>query len=204
MNSWILRNYRNLSEGSRSSDNNGQTPVTAKYEKTFVNTETGEIRSTTDLQTKIYKRDTCVKLFFDTYKKYFVKKTHSILCGVVKQEEYNSITKFIHTITRKLQRKGIDRLGYVWIRDIGDEIFHKHYHVIIATTRINPTLFHELFRKKKHNHYDMQFLKTPKGMAKYITDKDLFGAKKQRSYGKSRLFSIKKVTKNKLKRNHAN
>ena len=136
--------------------------------------------------------------------KYFVKKTHSILCAVVNQEEYNSITKFIHAITRKLQRRGIDRLGYVWIRDIGAEIFHKHYHVFIATTRINPTLFHELFCKKKHNHYDIQFLKTPKGMAKYITDKDLYGAAKQRTYGKSNKFPIKKVIKAKLKRTNVN
>jgi hypothetical protein len=204
MNSWILRNYRNLSEGSTSSDNNGQTPITAKYEKTFVNTETGEVRSRTDLQTKIYKRDTCVESFFTTYKEYFVKKTHSILCAVVNQDEYNSITKFIHTLTRKLQRKGIDRLGYVWIRDIGDEIFHKHYHVIIATTRINATLFHELFCNKKHNHYDLQFLKTPKGMAKYITDKDLFGTKNQRSYGRSRKFLLKKTSRTKFKRTYVN
>jgi hypothetical protein len=204
MNSWILRNYRNLSEGSTSSNNNGQTPITAKYEKTFVNIETGEVRSRTDLQTKMYKRDICVESFFTVYKEYYGKKTHSILCAVVNQDQYNSITKFINTITRKFKRKGIDILGYVWVRDIGDKIFHKHYHVIFATPLINAALFKEIFCNKKHNHYDIQFLKTLKGMAKYIKDKDLFGAKKQRSFGKSRLFSIKKVPKSKFKRANAN
>ena len=199
MNHWNLIYIHYLSEGSMKSDNIGHTPLTAKYKKTFLNTETGQICEVTDLESKIYKRDNYVKLFFNVYTKYFVNKTHSVICAVVNQEEYATITKFVNTITRKLQRKGIDRLGYVWVRDVGDEIFHKHYHIIIATTRINEVLFNELFCRKKHNHYDVEFLKTPKGMAKYITDKDLYGANKQRTYGKSWKFPIRKLMKSKLK-----
>lgn len=193
MNHWTLMNIRYLSEGSKKSDNIGQTPLTAKYKKTFLNIETGQICEVTDLESKIYKRNNYLKLFFSVYTKYFVKKSLSILTAVVNQDEYQSITKFVNTITRKLKRKGVDRLGYVWVRDVGDEIFHKHYHIIIATTRINEVLFNELFCKKKHNHYEVEFLKTPKGKATYITDKDLYGANKQRSYGKSRRFPLKRV-----------
>jgi hypothetical protein len=127
MNHWNLMNIRYLSEGSKKSDNIGQTPLTAKYKKTFLNKETGQICEVTDLESKIYKRNNCVKLFFSVYTKYFVKKSLSILTAVVNQDEYQSITKFVNTITRKLKRKGVDRLGYVWVRDVGDEIFHKHY-----------------------------------------------------------------------------
>ena len=204
MSHWNLLNIRYLSEGSKKRDNMGQTPLTAKYKKTFLNTETGQICEVTDLESKIYKRDNYLKLFFNVYTKYFVKKTHSVICVVVNQDEYITITKFVNTITRKLHRKGIDRLGYVWVRDVGDEIFHKHYHIIIATTRINEVLFNELFCEKKHNHYEVQFLKTPKGMAKYITDKDLYGANKQRTYGKSRKFPINKELKPKLKQPNVN
>ena len=193
MNHWTLMNIRYLSEGSKKSDNIGQTPLTAKYKKTFLNKETGQICEVTDLESKIYKRNNCLKLFFSVYTKYFVKKSLSILTAVVNQDEYQSITKFVNTITRKLKRKGVDRLGYVWVRDVGDEIFHKHYHIKIATTRINEVLFNELFCKKKHNRYEVEFLKTPKGMATYITDKDLYGANKQRTYGKSRRFPLKRV-----------
>jgi hypothetical protein len=200
----MLLNTKYLSDGSKKSDNIGQTPIIAKYENTFVNTVTGEVRSVTDLQSKIYKRDNCLKLFFRVYTKWFVKKSHSIICAVVNQDEYDTISKFINTITRKLQRKGIDRLGYVWVRDVGKEKFHKHFHILIATTRINKVLFNELFNGKKHNRYEVQFLKTPRGMAKYITDKDLYGANKQRTYGKSRQFPIVKAIKPKFKCTNAN
>jgi hypothetical protein len=177
----------------------GQAPLTAKYKKTFLNTETGQICEITDLESKIYKRNNCLKLFFNVYTKYFVKKSLTILTAVVNDDEYPSITKFVNTVTRKLKRKGIDRLGYVWVRDVGKKKFHKHYHIIIATTKIDDGLFKELFSKKKHNHYEVQFLKTPKGMAKYIKVKDLYGANKQRTYGKSRKFPIKKEIKPKNK-----
>jgi hypothetical protein len=190
MNHWNLLNIRYLSEGSNKSDNLGQTPLTPKYKKTFINKETGQICEVTDLESKIYKRDNCLKLFFSVYAKYFVKKSLSIISAVVNQDKYHSITKFVNTITRKLIRRGIKRLGYVWVRDVGNEIFHKHYHIIIATTKINEGLFKELFSNKKHNNYEVQFLKTPKGMAKYITDKVLYGANKQRAYGKSRNFTV--------------
>jgi len=199
MNHWNLFNIRYLSEGSKKSDNMGQAPLTAKYKKTFLNTETGQICEITDLESKIYKRNNCLKLFFNVYTKYFVKKSLTILTAVVNDDEYPSITKFVNTVTRKLKRKGIDRLGYVWVRDVGKKKFHKHYHIIIATTKIDDGLFKELFSKKKHNHYEVQFLKTPKGMAKYIKVKDLYGANKQRTYGKSRKFPIKKEIKPKNK-----
>jgi hypothetical protein len=195
MSNWILKNLSYLSEGSKKSVNTGQTPIIAKYKKTFLNIETSELREVTDLESKIHKRNNYLKLFFEVYSKYFTKKSHSVLCVVVNQEEYSTITKFVNTLTRKLQRKGVDRLGYVWVRDVGDEIFHKHFHIIVATTRISAEQFNELFFKKDHNNYEVQFLKTPKGMAKYITDKDLYGCSKQRSYGKSRFFPIKKQIK---------
>ena len=204
MNPWILKSLSYLSEGSEKSDKLGQTPITAKYKKTFLNIETSELREITDLQSKLYKRDNYLKLFFSVYTKYFKEKTHSVICAVVNQDEYSTITKFVNTIGRKLQRKGIDRLGYVWVRDVGDEIFHKHFHIIIATTRISEELFKELFFEKKHNRYEVQFLKTPKGMAKYITDKNLYGEDKQRTYGKSRFFPIKKQNMTKQIRTNVN
>ncbi len=187
MQEWKLVKIQYLSEGSVTSDNNGQTPSTAKYKKTFLNTVTGEVRDVTDLAGKRYKRDECLRLFYNTYSKYLFSQSHSFLAIVVNQREYPTITKFVHTITRKLKRKGVKRLGYFWVRDIGDKIFEKHFHIIIATTKINKDLFKELFYKKKHSHYEVQFLRTRTGMHKYIKKKELYAAKKQRSHGRSRL-----------------
>jgi len=133
-----------------------------------------------------------LNLFLKVYRKHYVQRNISILSAVVNQDEYASISKFVNTITRKLKRKGIARLGYVWVRDVGDEIFHKHYHIIIATTSISGNKFNELFFNKKHNDYEVQYVRTLTGISDYLKGKELFGANKQRTYGKSRKFPVSK------------
>jgi hypothetical protein len=196
MNEWALRNIRYLSEGSNKSVNVGQTPVLEKYKKTFLNLETGELKEITDLQSKIYKRDRFMRDFFNAYLKSFSNKKVSILSAVVNQDTYPTITKFINTITRKLKRKGIERLGYFWVRDVGDKRFHKHFHILLATSRISAEKFKSIFENKDHNNYDIEFLKS-KGMKSYINDKELYAANKQRAFGKSKTFPLK-LNKSKL------
>ena len=191
-NIWSLIYTKYISEGSYSSDNVGHIPMRAKYKRTFLNQMTGEISEVTDLQSKKYKRDKHLRLFYNVYSKYHGSNSLSILSIVVNEDEYSTITKFINTITRKLKRKGVDRLGYVWIRDVGEEVFRKHYHLLMATSRIEGSLFRELFSKKNHNQYRVQFLKYRKGMKNYLSKKDLFGDSKHRAYGKSRFFPITK------------
>lgn len=190
MDYWILMNLKYLSEGSDISDNLGQTPMTAKYRKTFLNIMSGEIQEVTDLQSKLYRRDRNIGAFYNVYAKYYLDKTVSLLSAVVNQSEYRSISKFVNTISRKLKRKGIERLGYIWTRDIGDIKFEKHYHIILASSRIDGSVFHQLFKKKKHSHYDIEFLKYETGMISYLKEKSLYGCKKQRTYGKSRQFPL--------------
>jgi len=156
-----------------------------------LNMQTGEICETTDLQGKIYRRDTALHSFFRKYSSAFSRREVSVFSAVVNQDKYPTITKFINTTTRKLKRKGIERFGYVWVRDVGDKYF-KHFHVLIATIRIDEKDFNQLFNKKKNNHYEIQFLKSPKGMKKYLKDKNLYGSIRQRTYGKSRKFLLPK------------
>ena len=189
MSEWALRKIRYLSEGSNKSVNTGQTPILPKYQKTFLNIETGELNEITDLQSKIYKRDKFLRLFFNVYQKYYSNKKITILSAVVNQDTYPTITKFINTITRKLKRKGIERLGYFWVRDVGDKRFHKHFHILLATSRISAEKFKSIFEKKDHNNYDIEFLKS-KGMKSYINDKELYAANKQRAFGKSKTFPL--------------
>jgi hypothetical protein len=190
MSEWKLRKIRYLLEGSKKSDNIGQTPVRAKYCKSFLNLETGQLNDVTDLQSKIYKRDKFVRLFFNVYFKHYINKQISILSAVVNQDEYPTIAKFINTITRKLKRKGIDRLGYVWIRDVGGERFHKHFHILLATSTITAEKFKNIFEKKNHNNYEVEFLGKSKGMGGYIKEKELYAANKQRAFGKSKIFPL--------------
>ena len=162
-----------------------------EYKKTFVNIFTGEIKETTDLRSKLFKRDSLIIAFSEKYIVPFRQKRITIFSVVVNQNEYSSITKFINTVTRKLKRRGVERLGYVWVRDVGDKCY-KHFHVLIATTRIDEKDFNQLFNKKKNNDYEVQFLKSPKGMKKYLNEKNLYGERRQRTYGKSRKFLLPK------------
>lgn len=190
MSEWALRKIRYLSEGSNKSVNSGQTPILPKYQKTFLNIETGELNEITDLQSKIYKRDRFLQSFFNVYYGSNTKNKISILSAVVNQDSYPTITKFINTITRKLKRKGIDRLGYFWVRDVGDKRFHKHFHIFLATSKISAEKFKSIFEKKDHSNYEIEFLKS-KGMKRYINDKELYAANKQRAFGISKTFPLK-------------
>ena len=189
MSEWALRKIRYLSEGSNKSVNSGQTPILPKYQKTFLNIETGELNEITDLQSKIYKRDRFLQSFFNVYYGSNTKNKISILSAVVNQDSYTTITKFINTITRKLKRKGIDRLGYFWVRDVGDKRFHKHFHIFLATSKISAEKFKSIFEKKDHSNYEIEYLKS-KGMKSYINDKELYAANKQRAFGKSKTFPL--------------
>lgn len=191
MGEWALRKISYLSEGSNKSVNIGQTPILPKYNKIYLNLETGEINEITDLQSKIYKRDKFLRLFFNVYFKYYTNKQITILSTVANQDTYPTITKYINTITRKLKRKGIDRLGYFWIRDVGHERFHKHFHILIATSRITAEKLKNIFEKKDHNNYEVKFLESKKGMSGYINDKELYAANKERAFGKSKTFPLK-------------
>jgi hypothetical protein len=91
----------------------------------------------------------------------------------------------VNTISKKFARKGIKKLGHVWVRDIGDIQAEKHFHILIATTRIEPEAFRNLFSKKRHSNYDVEFARNPKGLRTYIKQKELYGSKKQRAFGKS-------------------
>ncbi len=188
MNNWGIHCIQYLSKKSIESINTGQTPLTPKYNLTFVEKNTGLLSTTSDLDLKKRKRLCSFVAFRDTYSRLYKKNRVSILTIVVNDADYPKIGKFINTITRKLKRKGIERLGYIWVRDIGDIKFEKHYHVLIATSPITKELFFEMFHKKKHSNYEVQFVRSTNGITRYLTDKELFAAKRQRAYQASRKF----------------
>ena len=133
MDNWKLTRLTPLLGKSEVSDKLGQTPLLPKWNKSYLNTETGEITHTTDLKGKEYKRDSIFNDFLKTYSSLYRQHKISILTIVVNEESYLTISKFMNTISRKLKRKGISKLGYVWSRDIGEKRFVKHYHLLLYT-----------------------------------------------------------------------
>lgn len=189
MSDYILYKFESLG-WSDNSNNSGHTPRKAKSLKTFLNIITGVLHSQTDLAILKSKRDNAIKTFYNTYKRLYEKQEISILSFVVYEEDYPSISKFLNTISAKLRRKLIRKLGYIWVRDVGDIKFEPHYHIILATSRISKDDFENLFLKKLQK-FKVEFQKTKSGLKKYLLDKELFGKKGQRTFGRSKSFKKK-------------
>jgi hypothetical protein len=188
MKPYFLYKYVNLLGESNNSDNYGQIPQVAKSLKYFVNRFTGELFLITDLQQRKNKRNQHLDNFIKTYSNNCRDNVVSILGIVVNVCDYPSISKFLDSIKKKLKRKNIQALGYVWVRDSGDRRAIPHFHLMLATTAITSVEFEELFKKKSHSKYEVQLSHNPKGLKAYIKVKELYGAKRQRAFGKSREF----------------
>ena len=188
MNEYKLWKFDVLSGASIESNKSGQNPQQAKIRKHYVNLNTAEVNVITDLDSRKYKRNKLMANFKLAYNNQFKKQKVSILTFAVKESKYSSISVFLNMLNKKLSRKQIQKLGYVWVRDVGEKNFEKHFHIIVATSRITPNIFHELFYKKRHSNFDVEFLRNPNGMKAYLTKKDLYGINKQRAFGKSKEF----------------
>jgi hypothetical protein len=191
INDWLFAGATKLEGELEYSHKLGQQAQKPKYEKRFVNTHTGEYSITTDLAIKKNRRKKHLNNFKRCYEKYLKRKEISLLGVIVNQKSYDKISKFMNTCKKKLNRKGVKTLGYVWQRDVGDEMF-EHYHILLATTRINN--FYEIFKNKKNNKYNIEFEPINR-MKNYLAKKELFGIKKQRAYGKSREFKVPEIQK---------
>ncbi len=188
MKKYKLWKFDLLSGGSIESDNSGQTPQRAKFRKHFVNLETAEVSHITDLESRKYKRNKYLDAFTAVYNNPFSSQRISLLSFVVNDAKYKSISHFLNMLNKKLGRKNISKLGYVWVRDVGDIRFERHFHLLIATSRIDRKTFQELFSKKSHSEYEVQFFRNVKGLQSYLKKKNLYGIKKQRAFGKSKEF----------------
>lgn len=191
MKEWKLIRYQPISETSNTSDNVGQTPLLPKYDKIYLNLETAEVKYSNDLIQKKNRRNSIFNSFSNIYSRLYSKNLVSLFSIVVSNDEYDGkMSKFINSFSKKLKRKGIDKLGYVWIRDIGDIKFEKHFHLLFASSFISSKLFKELFSKKSSNQYSVQFIKKINGIKRYIREKELFASHKQRAFGKSKEFLL--------------
>lgn len=190
MSDWILFKLKAIEGTSIESDNSGQTPKKPRIIKTFLNSLTGEISITTDLASKKLKRDVNVNLFKTTYFPYYKEQQVSCLSFVVKDSAYEKISDFMSFIKKKLKRKKLEIFGYFWIRDVGEVHFEKHYHIMIACTRLKENVFGELFKNKKTKDYDVQFTRNIKALSDYCRKKELYGKFRQRTNGRSLTYKV--------------
>lgn len=186
-----LKKLKYLLEGSDNSNNSGYTPNIPKYEKTYIEDATSEIIITTDLAERIYNRNCNLNRFFNKYRSLtFKTKTVTVLCAIIDQVHCPKIDNYIKNLKRMLERKEIQVLGYVWQRDVGDNRFEKHYHLLIATTRMDLKISTqiELYGSINPDRFRIELMKTKGGMQKYLRKKEIFSARYQKGFSKSQCF----------------
>ena len=189
MNNWKVLNIVNLDQ-SNNINNSGFTPKVAKQEIKLVNQLNHQTFITTDLDVKKNKRKNKFTCFVSTYKTYCKKKAVSIIGLIIDSEKYPDTSEFINSFKKQLKRRGIRTLGYISTRDVGDNKFRKHVHVLLATNYIDSAMFNSLYSAKKHSNYEVELIKYVEKMTGYLIKKELFGIKRQRAFSCSMQFIL--------------
>lgn len=188
----ILKKIQYLLEGSEISNNLGLTPLKARYDKHYLETLTGEETITTDLDERKNRKTNGLSQFMETYVGlYFEESSVTILSAVVDATIYPKLSDFIKNFRRRLKRRKIELLGYVWQRDVGGTLY-KHYHLLIATKRMSEVLVKEIIEIGDGNKekFSFQALKTKGGMKDYLDKKELYAAPKERCWSRSNKFKM--------------
>lgn len=172
-----------LIEPSLDSDNLCQQH-TPRWRKYFLNEDTGQIFSCTDIDIKKKNRLDKLKLFIDAYYDLYENNKLSISSTVVNVDDYK-VSEFLLFTKRKLLRHNIHILGYVSVVDSGSIKNKNHYHILIATTLISEEQLNDLMNDKDKKRFSSEFLKTKNGMKEYLHKKAVFSITKGRSYSSS-------------------
>ena len=154
------------------------------YSSVFQNDNDGSFFELDDVQIMRHKRNKALFMFFDTYanKEKYQLFEFGLPCLV---------SENMSVIIRKLKRKcnSINNklLGYVWVYDVGEENFGAHYHLIIATMKINDYKYPIALKLDfKGSKIHGNFVKKDEAFKNYLTGKCLYDrGYRKRLYGRS-------------------
>jgi hypothetical protein len=179
------RAYPLIARGSYTINDLAVIPRSATKAIRFVEHETGEMFTTTDLAIKKSKRKKALSDFQDAYKIFLKKKSVTIMLIVVPVENYRTVGEFIKGLKDKFGRRKIYTYGYYWQRDIGDVLFEMHYHIMLAVSRIDASAFKELMENKKPHNYKVVLCNSLERYKNYLKKKEIYAPHKCRAYGRS-------------------
>jgi hypothetical protein len=165
----------------------GDIPRMATKKYYFINTITEETFSVTDLQLQKQRRNKLLVKMQETYSRLIVNNEISTIIIVAPVKQYKKSADFLKEFKKKLIRKNISLLGYYWQRDIGEVKFECHFHFIFFLKKIDATVYHNLFKRKK-SKYEAQFCDSLRKFKGYLKKKEIYAPGKMRSYGCSREF----------------
>jgi hypothetical protein len=158
-----------------------------KYVKAFRNKITQEKFVTNEVQIMKYKRNKKITLFFDTYSSY--SKFSLIEIGF-DFEVTPKVSDVLRIAKRNIARLNQDFLGYIWLVDKGTENGTMHFHLIVASNKLDfvgKKLPREMLFKFNGKKIHSSFVKNNEKLKKYLLKKKIyFIGKRKRVFGKSR------------------
>ena len=169
-------------------DIRGEIAQEAKRCLHFVEDETGLISRVTDLQLKKQKRNRKILQFKQTYQRLAEMKEVSIVLVVVCINKYKTPKQYMDLLKDQLKASGLMLYGYYYQRDIGDKEFKRHFHFMVAISRIaNHNVIK--FLKKCHSSSNKVTLNfSIEGFSNYLMKKEIYCPYKCKSWGCSRKF----------------
>lgn len=165
----------------------------AIFSSVFQNENNGNYFELEDIQIIRYKRNRTINLFFETYSD---KSKYQLFEFGVPFHISDNLSVIIKKLKRKCDSINNILLGYVWIFDVGEENFGAHYHLIIATMKINDYKYPNALKLDfKGSKIHGNFVKKDEAFKNYLTGKCLYDrGYRKRLYGRSINFkTIRKI-----------
>ena len=171
----------------------------AIFSSVFQNENNGNYFELEDIQIIRYKRNRTVNLFFETYSN---KSKYQLFEFGIPFHISDNLSVIIKKLKRKCNSIDNQLLGYFWIFDVGEENFGPHYHLIIATKKINTKKYPNALKLDfKGDKIHGDFVRRESAFKNYLIGKCLYDrGYRKRLYGKSFNFKTIKTNKNLRKR----
>ena len=157
-----------------------------QLEKTFKLTTNGQKFIVTDVQIMKYKRNLLLHNFNDKF-----KSTDYTWLEIGFDFSINErVSDVLLKLKRNLIKIEVPVKGYVWLVDKGDQYHNMHFHLLVATPRLDmsgkalPACLKLKFKNKKIHS---SFVSNKPKMIDYLLKKEIYYiGKRKRVYGKNR------------------
>jgi hypothetical protein len=154
------------------------------YSSVFQNDNDGSFFELDDVQIMRHKRNKTICMFFETYSN---KEKYQLFEFGLPYLVSENMSVIIRKLKRKCNSINNKVLGYLWVYDVGEENFGEHYHLLIATMKINDNKYPNALKLNfKGSKIHGDFVRTDEAFKNYLIGKCLYDrGYRKRLYGKS-------------------
>jgi hypothetical protein len=129
------------------------------------------------------RRNDRLEDFKNAYQDLVIKGRMSVLCLVVWADKQKNINNFIKYFkNKKLWKLGIKASSHCRVNDIGQKSKRPHWHVFIATSKINETDLKRIFKESKKSKYTGILMDDTFSLVPYCQKKELYKQEGRKSW----------------------